>query len=115
MNLNTNMDMAKQVTRILSDAKDNGIMAKGYLEVVRSIQQKKAKLVIIAENIDNQKLVLEIKRLCNKHEIPVLSNLNKRDLGKSVGLNIDCGFASIKISGLDKKGFQYLIQLVAKA
>lgn len=109
------MDKNKQVTKILLDAKENGIVAKGYLEVVRSVQQRKAKLVIIAKDVDNQKLVLEIKRLCNKYEIPVLSALDKKNLGKNVGLDIDTGFASIKVSGFDKNGFQNLIYFVAKA
>lgn len=109
------MNISKQVIKVLSDARENGIIARGYLEVTRSIQQRKAKLVIIAQDIDDPKMFLEMKRLCNKYETPLLSVLDKKGLGGYVGLDISTGFVSIKTSGFLKREFLNLINLVAKA
>jgi ribosomal protein L7Ae-like RNA K-turn-binding protein len=100
---------------ILEDSFKNGVVAKGYLEVVRSVQQKKAKLVIIANDVDNEKMILEIKRLCNIYETPLITQLTKMSLGKVVGLEIPTGFLSIKISGFDKDNFEKYLKFVAKA
>ena len=109
------MDKTKLVTKVILDSKENGIVAKGYLEVVRSIQQRKAKLVVITKDVNNQNLVTEIKRMCNKYETPFISVLDKTTLGKNVGLDIDTGFASIKVSGFSKGDFKDLLDFVAKA
>lgn len=90
---------------VLEDAVSNGVIAKGYLEVVRSIQQRRAKIVIAAKDIDNEKLLQEIKRLCNIYETKLIFGPNKQQLGKLIGLDINTGFVSIKIAGLNKKEF----------
>lgn len=100
---------------VLEDTINNGVIAKGYLEVVRSIQQKKAKIVIVAEDIDKKKLLLEIKRLCNIYEVNLITGPSRQQLGKLIGLDIKTGFVSIKIAGLNKKGFFKLIKIAAKA
>lgn len=109
------MKLEEQLKQILIDARENGVLAKGYLEVVRSIQQKKAKLVIMAKDIDSEKMAIEIKRLCNIYETPAIVSLTKVELGKTIGLDINTGFVSIKIAGFNKKAFSEYFCSVAKA
>lgn len=90
---------------VLENAVSNGVIAKGYLEVVRSIQQKRAEIVIAAKDIDNEKLLQEIKRLCNIYETKLIIGPSKQQLGRLIGLGINTGFVSIKIAGLNKKEF----------
>ena len=100
---------------ILEDSFKNGMIAKGYLEVVRSIQQRRAKLVVVGEDVDNKEMIQEIRRLCNIYEIPFVKKLDKSQLGNIVGLNISTGFLSIKVSGFNKTKFDNYISHVAKA
>ena len=105
----------KKIANIIEDSFRNGLLAKGYLEVVRSIQQRKAKLVIIAKDVDNTAMVIEIKRLCNKSETPIVSELDKNTIGKIVGLEISTGFVAVKVSGFQKSKFSNYLDFVAKA
>lgn len=107
--------MKKDLELIIQDARINGIIAKGYLEVVRSIQQHRAKLVVIAEDVDQEKLTLEIKRLCNIHQTPIISSFNRSDLGRIAGINIKTGFLSIKVVGFSKDSFLKFLKYIAKA
>lgn len=109
------MQSENVLAELLGDAFKNGVVAKGYLEVVRSIQQRKAKLVIIARDVDNEKMILEIRRLCNIHEIPAIVSLTKSVIGDLVGLDIETGFAVVKISGFDKEKFSRYLKFAAKA
>lgn len=105
----------RNLTKILEDSFKNGVIAKGYLEVVRSIQQRKAKLVVVGKDVDNMEMVQEIRRLCNVYEIPFIVELNKFQLGSIVGLTIPTGFLSIKVSGFNKTEFNNYLNFVAKA
>ncbi len=105
----------KELIKLLEDSFKNGVMAKGYLEVVRSIQQRKAKLVVVGKDVNNKDMVLEIKRLCNTHETPLVVMLDRSVLGKIAELNIPTGFVSVKISGFNKTDFNNYINFVAKA
>lgn len=106
--------LSEELTIILDDSFKNGVIAKGYLEVVRSVQQKKAKLVVVGKDVDNEDMILEMKRLCNIYETPLVVELDKDLLGKLVRLDIPTGFVSIKIPGFNKLNFNHYLSSVAK-
>jgi selenocysteine insertion sequence-binding protein 2 len=72
----------------------------GLREVCRGIKSRKVKMVILANNLDEygalEEKLQEILDLANENEVPVISVLNKRKIGKAVGKNIKVSVVGVE-------------------
>lgn len=90
------------------DAKEHGKIAKGMLEVIRSIQQRKARLVVAATDIQEPLLFQEIKTLCNRFDVALVAASTQHTLGKIIGIK-KTAFISVVQPGFDKESFIKLL------
>lgn len=56
----------------------------GLNHVTKLVEDKKAKLVVIASNVDPIELVIWLPKLCRKNDIPYCFVKSKADLGQLV-------------------------------
>jgi len=75
----------------------------GAQEVIKSIEKKTAKLVIIASNVDPVELVVPIPTLCRKLEIPYVIVHDKSRLGTLVHRKNTAAVAFIDVRKEDKQ------------
>jgi selenocysteine insertion sequence-binding protein 2 len=72
----------------------------GLREVCRGIKSRKVKMVVLANNLDEygalEEKLQEILDLANENEVPVISVLNKRKIGKAVGKNIKISVVGVE-------------------
>ena len=66
------------------DTKKPVVLKFGLNHVTKLVEDKKAKLVVIASNVDPIELVIWLPKLCRKNDIPYCFVKSKADLGQLV-------------------------------
>jgi len=84
----------------------------GISRVTRYVEQKRAKLVLIAHDVEPVEIVLWLPALCKKMEVPYCIVKGKANLGKLVGYHTATCAAFLNINGSDKPAFDKLLQAV---
>jgi large subunit ribosomal protein L7Ae len=84
----------------------------GLSKITRSIEQKKAKLVLIANDVDPIELVVWLPALCKKMEVPYAIVKNKAALGRLARFKKASSIAFTNIKAEDKPTFEKLCATV---
>ena len=108
------MNLALLITNEIRSAKNEGVLAKGILEVIRAIETKRARIVVIAEDIDLADLSRKVQILCNQHDIPYVVSLTREKIGELTGVGVKTSFVAIVQPGLDRDRFYKFLSLVLK-
>lgn len=72
--------------RFLRHAADRQLVARGVLEVTRSIERREARLVWLASDLDRPELASHVRELCLQRSIPLVEGLSRAELGRSSGI-----------------------------
>jgi large subunit ribosomal protein L7Ae len=86
----------------------------GLSRVTRFIEQQKAKLVLIANDVDPLELVLWMPALCKKQDVPYAIVKNKASLGQLAGFKKCTCIAFHNIKSADKGEFDKLVTSVTQ-
>jgi large subunit ribosomal protein L7Ae len=86
----------------------------GIQRVTRLIEQKRAKLVLIAHDVDPLELVLCLPALCRKQGVPYAIVKGKAALGRLVGFKTATSVAFTDINEEDKVAFEKLVESIKK-
>lgn len=78
----------------------------GAQRVFRLVEQKQAKLVIIAHDVDPVEIVLCLPALCKKQGIPWCIVKGKANLGQLVGFKTASCVAFVNVNDADKAAFE---------
>jgi large subunit ribosomal protein L7Ae len=89
-------DKALEAVRL---ARQSGTVRKGVNEVTKSVERGLASLVVMAEDVDPQEILMHIPKLCDQKKITYSYVPTKMDLGKAVGINVPCSAVSIEKPG----------------
>ncbi len=88
-------DLSDKTLQLLETAKNTGKIRRGTNETTKSIQKGIAKLVIIAEDVEPEEIVMHLPVLCEEKNIPYVYIPSKMEVGRASG--IDVGSASVSI------------------
>jgi len=80
-------------------ARDSGGVRKGTNEVTKAIEKGEAKLVVIAEDVDPEEVVMHLPILCGEKGVPYVYVPLKTELGKASGLGVSCAAIAISKPG----------------
>ncbi len=80
-------------------AKQSGTVRKGINEVTKSIERGLSSLVVLAEDIEPEEVVLHIPTLCEQKKISYVYVPTKLELGKAVGMTVPCSSVAIEKTG----------------
>lgn len=92
-------------------AKQNGVVKKGVNEVTKSIERNMAALVLIAEDVEPEEVVMHLPTLCEQKKIAFVYVPTKQDIGNAVGINVPCAAVSIEKAG---EGEQAMKEVISK-
>ena len=88
-------DLSNKVLQVVEAAKNTGKIRKGMNESTKAIEKGIAQLVIIAEDVEPEEIVMHLPVLCDEKKISYVYVPSKLELGRSAG--IDVGTAAIAI------------------
>jgi|SRR3989344_3845113 len=100
-----------QVTKEISEkaleavelARTSGKIKKGTNEVTKTIERNRAKLVVIAQDVQPEEVVMHLPVLCEEKKIPCIPVSTKTELGAAAGLQLGCSSVAIVEEGESKK------------
>ena len=80
-------------------ASETGRVSKGTNETTKAIERGRAKLVVIAEDVDPPEVVAHLPLLCEERKIPYIFVPSKEKLGSSSGIDVYAASACINEAG----------------
>ncbi|MCW6160511.1 MAG: 50S ribosomal protein L7Ae [Candidatus Micrarchaeales archaeon] len=92
-------DVVAKTGEALQLAKQSGTIRKGANEVTKSVERGLATLVVIAEDVEPEEVVVHIPKLCAQKKIPYTYMPTKEDVGKAAGMNVPCAAVAIEKQG----------------
>ena len=88
-------DLQEDVIAALEVARDTGAIRKGTNETTKAIERGNAKLVIIAEDVQPEEIVLHLPELADERDVPFVFVGAQDDIGRAVGLEVGSAAAAI--------------------
>ena len=91
----TPADLQSKALEVVEAAANEGGMRKGVNETTKSIERGEAKLVVIAEDVEPEEIVLHLPGLCEEKSVPFMFVAEKKALGKAAGLGVGTSAVAI--------------------
>ena len=88
-------ELKEKVLQLMEMARNSGKIKKGTNETTKAVERGQAKLVVIAEDVDPEEIVMHLPPLCEEKGIPYLEVSSKKDLGRACGIDVACSAAAI--------------------
>ena len=85
--------VAKFVTDIVKLDKRN--IRKGVNETTKNVERQKAKLVVLAGDVDPPQVVFHLPLICDEKNVPYVYVDTKDDLGKAAELSVGCSAIAV--------------------
>ena len=96
-------DVPKEVVEAVYEAlkisSESGKIRKGTNEATKSIERGRAKLVVIAEDVEPPEIVAHLPLLCDERKTPYVYVPDKRRVGQAVYLSVPAAAATIEEAG----------------
>lgn len=93
----TPSELQQSILGVIENAHQVGKVSKGTNESTKAIERGTAKLVVIAEDVEPEEIVMHFPGLCADKGIPYAFVSQKTDLGKAAGLKV--ATAAVAITG----------------
>jgi large subunit ribosomal protein L7Ae len=106
--------VAEKAMEAIELARSTGKIKIGVNEVTKNIERSKAKLVVLAEDVDPPEIMLHIPILCAEKKIPFAYVKTKDELGKAAGLKVNTSSVVITDEGKANKLIEEVAKEVAK-
>ena len=95
----TTGEIVSKTLQALTVAKDTGRVRKGANETTKCIEKSNAKLVVIAEDVSPEEVVVHLPGLCEGKGVPYVYVPTRAELGKAVGLSVGTAAVAIEEPG----------------
>lgn len=104
-------EVAEAAYEALKIAAESGKIRKGTNEATKAIERGRAKLVLVAEDVEPPEIVAHIPMLCDERKAPYVYVPEKRRLGEAAGLMVGSAAAAIEEPG---EGSELVDEIVTK-
>ena len=105
-------ELAEKVLEAVEKARLTGKVRRGTNETTKMVEREKAKLVIIAEDVDPPEIVMHLPALCDEKGIPYVYVPSKKELGAAAGLQVAAASVAIVEPGEAKELIEDIIKKV---
>ncbi|MCW4050588.1 MAG: 50S ribosomal protein L7Ae [Candidatus Bathyarchaeota archaeon] len=92
-------EVADAAYEALKIASESGKIRKGTNEATKAIERGKAKLVLIAENVQPPEIVAHLPLLCDERKAPYVYVPERQKIGDALGINVSSAAAAIEEAG----------------
>lgn len=102
-------EVAEAAYEALKIARESGKIRKGTNEATKSIERGKAKLVLIAENVEPPEIVAHLPLLSEERKAPYVYVPDKNKIGDALGISVSSAAATIEETGEAESLIQEII------
>jgi large subunit ribosomal protein L7Ae len=105
-------ELQKKALEALEIAKDTGRIKKGINEATKSIERGIARLVLVAEDVEPQEVIMYLPGLCDDKKAPYIFVKSKTDLGNAAGIDRPTAAVAIIVEGKAKDLVDDLVEKI---
>ena len=110
----TPKDVQAKVLEAITVAADTGRIRKGSNEATKAIESGVATLVVIAEDVDPEEVVMHLPMICGEKNIPYCYVATKKELGAAAGLSVPSAAIAIEKPGNAAELVKSIVEKVSK-
>jgi large subunit ribosomal protein L7Ae len=107
-------ELADKALEIVEISRNSGKIKKGMNETTKAVEREKAKLVVVANDINPPEIVMHLPPLCEEKKIPFIVAGTKSELGSAAGLEVGTSAVAIIDAGDAKKVLSELTEELKK-
>jgi len=96
-------ELTDKIYEAIQMANTTGKVRKGVNETTKSVERSVSKLVIMAEDVTPEEILMHMPVICDEKKIAFTYVPSKAELGKAAGLEVPTGAVSIDEEGNAKK------------
>lgn len=111
----TPKDVQSKALEAITVAADTGKIRKGTNEATKAIESGTAALVVIAEDVEPEEVVMHLPMICNEKNIAYCYVPTKKELGTAAGLNVPSAAIAIEKPGNAAELVKSIIEKVGKS
>ena len=102
-------ELVNTIYEAVATVNQTGKLRKGVNETTKSIERGLAKLVVIADDVTPEEIVMHLPLLCEEKQIPYVYVPSKQELGNSAGIAVPTASVAVENEG-DGEGLVKEIQ-----
>ncbi len=99
---------------LLEVVKGSQKVRKGINEVTKSVERRKAVLVVVANDVNPPEITAHLPKLCEEKGIPIASVNSKEQLGLAAGLKVPTSSVAIEEPGDAKENLNDVLKRLPK-
>lgn len=111
----TPKDVQAKALEALTVAADTGKIRKGANETTKAIESGNAALVIIAEDVDPEEVVMHLPMICAEKNVAYCYVATKKELGAAGGLSVPCAAMAIEKPGNAAEIVKGVVEKIGKS
>ena len=93
------VDLQDDALEALEVARDTGVVKKGTNETTKAIERGNAELVLVAEDVQPEEIVMHLPELADEKGVPYVFIESQDDVGNASGLEVGSAAAAIVDAG----------------
>lgn len=105
-------ELSDKVLQLIELARNTGKIRRGTNEATKAIDKGQAQLVVIAEDVEPEEIVMHLPALCDEKKIPYVFVPSKQDLGRACGLDVGSAALGISEAGEGKNLLKEIVKSV---
>ena len=107
-------NIEEKILQLVETARLTGKIKRGTNETTKAVERGQAKLVIIAENVDPEEIVMHLPPLCEEKNVPYVYVKTKEELGRVAGLEVSAASVAIIDPGEGKNLYDEIVSWFKK-
>ena len=107
-------EVSDKVLQLVEISRNSGEIKIGMNESTKAIERGVAKLVVIAEDVEPEEIVMHLPVLCEEKKIPYVYVPSKVELGRAAGIDVGSAAISILEVGEGKDQLKEIVTNIGK-
>ncbi len=110
----TPKELVNQIYEVVERARDTGKVKKGVNEATKQVERRQAKLVVMAEDVSPEEILVHMPLLCEDRDVPYLYVPSKEELGAASGLMVSTAAVAITDLGEGEEMTGEILEKIGK-
>ena len=108
----TSKELQDLAYELVERARDNGKISKGTNEATKQVERGQAKLVVMAEDVTPEEILVHMPVLCEEKKIPYTYVPSKQELGTAAGIGVPTAAVAVVNPGKDKEKIDSIVKKI---
>ncbi len=95
-------ELSDKALQLVEMARNTGKLRRGLNEATKTVERGAAKLIVIAEDVEPEEIIMHLPMLCDEKKIHYIYVPSKLELGRASGIDVQTAAIAITDAGEGK-------------